>query len=276
MFAQTGSYTQAESVALKINIPKVEAVSSLGSGYRFLWLKNNPASVTAYPDSRNAYLVLDSELDILTTLNVQTVRTVDKVMDQTLDDLTTYNAAAVKEISVLVYDTVLGAASLSPSHEYQKMTAEVTPISWSVPASGVGTGKSLIDGSSTYVDNSTSGVYNNQEVNPWAVGQILNLVSPTQVMGLTYVFDTTTTNYKKKIKYVDLYIWSGVSWVLAQTFTTTSPVVGASTSEVLSLTTPMSVYLPDPQFKIQCRSNWGDSYGYYYVTEFTVQTRTVG
>ena len=276
MFTQTDSYTLADPLTLHINVPKVIADSSVGSGYRFLWMKSNSSQVTAQPDSRNAHLVLDTGPEALSTFAPSTFRSVDQVMDQTLNDMTVYNATSVKETSVLVYDMTLGQATLRPSHEYQVMNASVTPLSWSTPDSGVGTGLSLIDGSYTYVSNSSSGVYNNQAIDPWVVGQINNLSLPTQVTGLVYEFDTTSTNYKKKIKYIDLYIWSGSAWVLAQTFTTISPVVGAVGSETLNLTTPVQAYLPDPQFRIQCRSNWGDSSGYYWVTEITLKTRTVG
>lgn len=270
MFAQTECYKESEALGLRINIPKVEAVSSLGSGYRFLWLKSDAQPTYTVADTNYSMLTLDSELPAVTSYPSSDYGVM-------LDAATTDSVDWQLQASPVSALTLTSASSSVTSTAYSKAGSYipvVTPTTWSA-GSGVGSGRSLMDSSWTYVAGSTSsGVYNSQLSDPWCVAA-LGVESGTKLYQIRYDFATDATNYRKKIKYIDIYSWNGGSWVLAQTFSTLSPVIGASTSEYFILTTPLDLDASSKQIKIQCRSNWSDPNGYYWVSEIVPYVKTV-
>lgn len=247
MFLQTDYYTGSESNQIRAQIPVPNPIQTNGTGYRFLVLKSNSGVVTAMPSSADSMLTPDTE-----TVNVtwQFVENPYGTLVLETETSTVYSKAASEYAQAIVqaYSPQFGSAGNT--------------------ALGVGSGLSLMDGSQTYVDGSlNSGVYNCKLADPW-VAAVLSVPSSVVLSKLVYVFDTTTTNYKRKIRYVDLYRLDSGSWVLHQTFNTTSPSVGAPNSEDLILTTPLDLDASQKRIKIMCRSNYGDTNGYYWVTEF--------
>ena len=262
MFAQTECYKESEALGLRINIPKVEAVSSLGSGYRFLWLKSDSQPTYTGATTNYSMLTLDPDLPAVTSYP-------DSAYGVMLDSATTdqvdwqlqESPTSILSLTSSFQTTTTAAYSIASS-----FIPVVTPTTWSA-GSGVGSGRSLMDNSWTYVAGSTSsGIYNSTLANPWCVAT-LSVGNKCQLYQLRYDFATDSTNYRKKIKYIDIYKWDVSAWVLVQTFTTTSPVIGASSSAYLVLTTPLDLDASLKQIKIQCRSNWGDPNGYYWVSE---------
>ena len=262
MFSQTDCYSNEDPLNLKINIPQVSAEVSVGSGYKFLWMKSDFSQSTSKPNSDYSMLTLDPDLPAVTAypdsgygimLDAATTDAVDWQLQESPS-------------SILTLTSAFSAATTAAYSTATSFIPVVTPTTWSA-GSDVGSGRSLMDTSWVYVEGSTSsGIYNSTLANPWCVAS-LTVGSNCQLYQLRYDFATDGTNYRKKVKYIDIYKWSGSAWVLVQTFTTINPVIGASPSEYLVLTAPIDLDASLKQIKIQCRSNWGDTYGYSWISE---------
>lgn len=268
MFAQTDAYTSIDALALKINIPAVIASSTNGTGYRFMWLKSDFSYAASKADSDYSILTLDPDLPVVTAYPSSDFGV---MLDAATFSTTTWQMQP-SPFSTLTLTSESKSVTLDASSVSALFIPSYTPTSWSA-AYNTGSGRSLMDNSWTYSSMSgSSGVYNNTLANPWCVAT-LNVGAKCVLYQLRYDFATDSTNYKKKIKYIDIYKWSGDAWVLAETFSTTSPVVGASSSEYFTLTVPLDLDASSKQIKIACRSNWGDTNGYYWVSEIVPYVR---
>ena len=268
MFAQTDTYTIADPLTLKINIPQVSAEVSVGSGYKFLWMKSDFSQSTSKSNSDYSMLTLDPDLPAVTSYPDSNygimlyAATTDAVEWQLQESPT----------SILSTTSAFNVVATTAASRGSAFIPQTSPVSWSGGGTGIGSGLSLVDNSWVYEASTSSGVYNNKIADPWAVINI-NLESGYELYQLRYDFSSDATNYRKKIKYIDVYSWNGSAWVLAQTFSTLSPVVGATTSEYFILSNPINLDTTSKQIKIQCRANWADPNGHYWVSEIVPYVR---
>lgn len=120
--------------------------------------------------------------------------------------------------------------------------------------------------------NYSSGVFNAKGVpnsTAWASGTVANIPAGSNLYstGLTYYYWSDGTNYKKKVRYIDVYYWNGSVWVFHQTFTTSAPILDGPTSQTFQFTTPMPVPSPYYQIRVVVRGYWDDPNGYMFVSE---------
>jgi len=131
---------------------------------------------------------------------------------------------------------------------------------------------------SVFFDNNFdySGTFNSSDVSnstASASATVANIPAGTNLFatGLTYYFWTDATNYRKKVRYIDVYYWNGAAWVFHQTCSTSEPYIGAPTSQAFQFTTPMPVPSPYFQVRVVVRGYWNDHNGYMWVTEIKFQ-----
>lgn len=148
-----------------------------------------------------------------------------------------------------------------------------TITSWSAYNGASGDGRSLMDNSWVYGSYTpSSGILNTTIEEAWAEATLANPTAGAAVHYidyLTYYYAVDGTNYQKKAKYIDLYLWNGSSFVLHKTWQTTTPVVNGPSSQVFVLDPP--AVLKDNKIKIRVRRGWPDSY--LWVSEIVVALR---
>lgn len=130
---------------------------------------------------------------------------------------------------------------------------------------------------SLFFDNNFeySGTFNTGAANYTASASatVANIPAGTNLFatGLTYYFWTDPDNYRKKVRYIDVYYWNGTAWVFHQTCSTSEPILWGPTSQTFQFTTPMPVPSPYFQVRVVVRGHWNDPNGYMWVTEIKFQ-----
>lgn len=148
-----------------------------------------------------------------------------------------------------------------------------TITNWSGYAGASGDGRSLIDNGWAYGSfTPSSGILNSIVTEAWAEATLANPTSGAAVHyvdSLTYYYAVDSNNYRKKARYIDLYLWNGSAFVLHKTWETTTPILNGPDSQVFVLDPP--AVLKDNKIKIRARSGWPDSY--LWVSEIIVSVR---
>ena len=141
---------------------------------------------------------------------------------------------------------------------------------WSEYLGASGDGRSLIDNQWYYGSYTpSSGILNSIVAEAWAEATLANPTAGAAVHyidSLTYYYAVDGTNYQKKARYIDLYLWNGSAFVLHKTWETTTPVLNGPSSQTFLLDPP--AVLKDNKIKIRVRHGWPD--GYLWVSEIIV------
>ena len=148
-----------------------------------------------------------------------------------------------------------------------------TITSWSDYAGASGDGRSLIDNGWEYGSfTPSSGILNSIVTEAWAEATLANPTSGAAVHyvdSLTYYYAVDSTNYRKKARYIDLYLWNGSAFVLHKTWETTTPVIDGPSSQTFVLDPP--AVLKSDKIRIRARCGWPDIY--LWVSEIIVSVR---
>ena len=144
---------------------------------------------------------------------------------------------------------------------------------WSEYLGASGDGRSILD-SQWYYGSYTpsSGILNSIVAEAWAEATLANPTSGAAlhyVDSITYYYAVDSTNYRKKARYIDLYLWNGSAFVLHKTWETTTPVIDGPSSQTFVLDPP--AVLKSDKIRIRARSGWPDSY--LWVSEIIVSVR---
>lgn len=126
-----------------------------------------------------------------------------------------------------------------------------------------------LSGTTVAMDGSLSTVYNAKA--DWDVqGTMPAELVERPVISLQYWFANDATNYGKKVRFLDVYYWTGTAWVLHTTLTSSTPTSGGPTAQEHVFSSPM----PNPTGRIRVvgRGTW-DQFSYRWVTEVTVTVK---
>ena len=149
-----------------------------------------------------------------------------------------------------------------------------TITNWSEYLGASGDGRSLIDSQWYYGSwTPSSGILNSIVTEAWAEATLANPTAGAAahyVDSLTYYYAVDSTNYRKKARYIDLYLWNGSAFALYKTWETTTPIQDGPSSQTFALDPP--AVLKDNRIKIRARSGWPDSY--LWVSEIVVSIRS--
>lgn len=140
----------------------------------------------------------------------------------------------------------------------------------------VGSGRSLLDLSMSYqADSPQSGILNSpQSSSTWCNCSITS-AKPAVINALHYYYASDDTNYRKKVRYIDLYRIENGAYILHQTFNTSAPQMWGPSNELLTLTKPIE-FTGQIELRVVVRNHWNDNNGYMWVSEIYIKGFTLG
>jgi hypothetical protein len=287
MFLESNAYTGVDAEILRPSLQAPVYTDTNTGKYNFLFLHFGSGMVNATPNSDPCTLAREATFD-------QVDATPDSgygVLE--LDtDLPLVSASPSSSSSLLTTGpNIIGLTDTSTSIQMCGLdqgstTYTLTPTSGNTAATrlyvtyqggdnpgggayGVGGGTSLFDNDYTYTANSgTSGILNTSYVTSVAgYGYINNASAGMMLTYLNYVYANDSTNYLKKVHYIDVwYSANGGAYILQQTFTTSAPTLNGPTNEILTFTTPITLLGNNQDsIKVKVRTAW--SGGYIWCTE---------
>jgi hypothetical protein len=237
-------YSAVGSIAYNTTLDAPEFVlTPMDNAYLLILSQPNPIDLSSEPESDYACVLTPSNTYMLSS-------------EPTSD----YGTATTwsNSISVSSASTVSsqGYAMNAPYNATWNIT------SWSEYNGASGDGRSLIDNQWYYGSYTpSSGILNSIVTEAWAEATLANPTSGAAVHyvdSLTYYYAVDSTNYRKKARYIDLYLWNGSAFVLHKTWETTTPVINGPSSQTFVLDPP--AVLKSDKIRIRARCGWPDIY----------------
>lgn len=153
-----------------------------------------------------------------------------------------------------------------------------TPVITSYQAIGAsmystGSGRSLLDMSTTFTSNNSLGaVLNSRTVSSAWCNCTITSEADAVINSLHYYYWSDSVAYQKKVRYIDLYRIENGNYILHQTFSTSAPYIGGPINQLLVLTKPIQ-FKGTIALRVVARTSWGDPYilvGEIFIKGFTL------